>query len=199
MKIQLTDDQIWKGAFYELAIELGPRSDERLQLALSAIWGTPCLQGCYTDRNKAPEEQDQVEPSIVNLDIHGHLRGIAILSDEQRVPCGTVAIREEEGPDWLDFYIPIAVIEQIYKDVDGFFGMDHPKSRCWREPLDNWLAEIGREVFSAVVFRLGLIGCEVSGVAYASELIASGVPKARGISYLWPTPEGIQYYPTNRW
>jgi len=199
VKTQFTDDQTWKGAFYELAIELGHRSDERLQLALNAMWQTPCLTGCYTDHKREPEEQDQVEPSIVNLKIHGHLRGIAILPDKQRIPCGTVAIREEEGPDWFNFYVPLGALEQIYKEVGGFFGTDHPNSRCWREPLENWLAGMGREVFSAVEFRLGLIGCEVSGVAYASELTCSGVPEVRGIGYLWPTPEGVQYYPTNKW
>ncbi|MHC4086818.1 MAG: hypothetical protein ACYSWZ_03390 [Planctomycetota bacterium] len=199
MKTQFTDDEIWKGAFYELAIELGPRSDERLQLALSAIWQMPCLTGCYRDHNREPEEQDQVEPSIVNLEIYGHLRGIAILPDQQRIPCGTVAVREEEGPDWLDFYVPLSVLMQIYKEIGGFFGTDHPKSRCWREPLENWLAGIGREVFSAVEFRLGLIGCEVSGYQYASKLTCSGVPEVRGIGYLWPTPEGVQYLTTNKW
>ncbi len=135
----------------------------------------------------------------MNLDTYGHLLGIAILSDKQRIPCGTVDVREEEGPDWFVFYVTLQALMQIYKEVDGFFGTDHPKSRCWREPLENWLAEMGREVYSAVEFRLGLIGCEVSGYQYASELTCSGVPEIRGIGYLWPTPKGVQYFPTNKW
>ncbi|MHC4624889.1 MAG: hypothetical protein ACYS4W_13410, partial [Planctomycetota bacterium] len=76
MAARFTDNETWKGAFYELAIELGPRSDERLQSALRAIWQTPCLTGCYTDRNREPQEQDRVEANIANLKTHGHLLGI---------------------------------------------------------------------------------------------------------------------------
>jgi hypothetical protein len=199
MAARFTDNETWKGAFYELAIELGPRSDERLQLALRAIWQTPCLTGCYTDRKREPQEQDRVEPSIVNLMIQGHLLGIAILPDNQQIPCGTVAIREQEGPDWVVFYVPLGALVQIYNQVGGFFGTDHPKSRCWREPLENWLAEIGPGVFSTVQFSLGLIGCEVSGLTYASEVNQAGVPEERGIGYLWPTGERIKYFPTNKW
>lgn len=199
MKELFCDSQIWKGAFYELAIELSSRSDERLKIALSAIWKLPFFSWCQSDLYKETKEKDQGNFSNVNIKTYGHLRGIAILPDKQRIPCGTVSVREEEGIDWLDFYIPLGAIERTYKDVGGFFGTDHPKSRDWREPLENWLAEIGREVFSVVEFRLGLIGCEVSGVAYASELAISGVPKSRGIGNLWPTSEGIQYFPTNKW
>jgi hypothetical protein len=33
-----TADDAWSGGFYELALELGPRSDDRLRAALVALW-----------------------------------------------------------------------------------------------------------------------------------------------------------------
>jgi hypothetical protein len=200
MKTRFTDNETWLGGYYELAIELGARSDERLQDSLRAIWQMPCLTGCYVDRDREPEEQDRVEPSLAHLDINGHLQGIAILPDGQRIPCGTVAIREEGGPDWLDFYIPLGALEQIYQEVCGFpFGDPDPGSRAWREPLENWLAEVGRRVFSSVRFRLGLIGIEVSGTTYASQVADSGIPEVRRITYLWPSATEVQCLPSNKW
>lgn len=36
----------WAGGSYDLAIEVGPRSDARLQRVLTAVWSAAGVQGC---------------------------------------------------------------------------------------------------------------------------------------------------------
>jgi len=52
-----------------------------------------------------------------------------------------------------------------------------PLAGDWQLPINDWLVELGRHVFEVVPFRLGLVGFEVSGKAYAGELFEEGVPK----------------------
>jgi hypothetical protein len=200
MEKQFTNDNSWRGGFYELSIEVGPRSDERLQQLLEAIWKVPYLKGCYLDRDKEPEAQTVLKPSLEYLNNNGHLYGIATLPDKREVVCGTVAILEMEKTDWLDLYIPLGVLGHIYEEMGGFpFTDSGVKSQSWRQPLENWLAEIGQIVFSMVPFRLGLIGFEVCGQRHRSETSKNDIQEERRIGYLWPNSKGIQYLPTNKW
>src|SRR5690242_10116496 len=57
-----TDHDAWCGGYYELALELGPRSDVGLRTALKALWGHRDLDGCFLDRNREPGDQDRVSP-----------------------------------------------------------------------------------------------------------------------------------------
>lgn len=43
----------------------------------------------------------------------------------------------------------------------GGFPIDRADHEDWRRLIDNWLAEIGRSVFEAAPFRLGVVGFEV--------------------------------------
>jgi hypothetical protein len=49
-----TETETWLGGYYELAIELGSRSDERLLAALAAVWADPDLDGAYLSRDVEP-------------------------------------------------------------------------------------------------------------------------------------------------
>jgi hypothetical protein len=199
MKTKFKDNRSWCGGFYELCIEVSPHSDVRLQKALDAIWQIPYLKGCYTNRNQEPEEQKAVKPDLAEYN-NCHLQGIAILPDGQEIACGTVAIREKGRSDWLDFYVPLGALGQIYKEVGGYpFADFGSKSQSWRQPLEDWLAKIGCTVFSTVQFRLGLIGFEVSGTLHHLEMSKNDISEIRHIGYLWPTSEGIQYFSTNKW
>lgn len=191
-----TGPDTWLGGFYELAIELGLRCNERLDRAVQAVWRFPGLQGPFPSRDLEPSEQTLVTANSANLELHGHLRGVATLPSG-KAACGTVAVREDDGPDWLDFYFPMGGLSSAYP-VGGypFDSVDH---REWREPLEAWLAELGRFVFNAVPFRLGLIGFEASGMEYADDLAASGIPIERWGGYLWPQNGVMGYHATNRW
>ena len=52
MQPLFTPDGAWFGGFYELALEVGARSDDRLRAALAAVWSHPDLDGCYIDRGR---------------------------------------------------------------------------------------------------------------------------------------------------
>lgn len=203
----LNDDENWSGGFYELSIELGERDDSRLEKALLAVWRHASVQGCF-----APEYQffsgstparlvghNPVSLSLRSLEGLGHLRGVVELPDERQIVCGTVAIREDDGPDWLDFYLPLGALGRTDPRVRGFpFGDDYGVATFpWRQPIDHWLADIGSRVHDEVPYRLGLIGCEVSGEVYADQLVA-GVPDEHDIGYLLPLNGKLAYREANR-
>ena len=192
-----TKDDVWNGGYYELAIEIGPTSDQRLRTALTTIWSHPTLQGCYRDRRQEPDEQQQLNPQNDEVELEGHLQGIARLPNGIEVACGTCTIREENGSDWLDLYIPMGALSEGYEVETYPFGESGEYSEDWQRPVEDWLVAIGHHVFSQVKFALALIGFEVSGDYYAEEIENQGVPEQRFIGYLWPAGEKLTYYPRN--
>src|SRR5262245_29820054 len=98
-----TRDDAWYGGFFELALEVGPRSDDRLRAALAALWSHTDLDGCYDDHLREPSDQPRVQPRLGESG--SHLHGVARLPNGAHVACGSCLIREDEGPDWLVFYL----------------------------------------------------------------------------------------------
>jgi hypothetical protein len=188
----------WLGSFYELAIELGPQSDEKLAAASAALWRQETLDGPYGEKDREPSNQERVSPAlIVSDDLVTHLRGVATLPEGTRVACGSVAVREDETHiDWLDFYIPWGALETVYEiDYSGYETGNFETWRNWAEPLDGWFAEIARSIYAEVPFALALIGEEVSGQLYASELAAQGGPGEKHCSMLFPDEAGeLKWY-----
>jgi hypothetical protein len=188
-----TEYDAWCGGFYELALELGPRSDERLRAALVALWRHSDLDGCFRDRNQEPGNQERVPPECVEDGVH--CLGVARLPNGSRVACGSCVIREEDGPDWLDLYLPTGSLGNAYP-VGGFpfcGEADYPSP--WRSEVEDWLAEIGRTIAHVATFRLGLIGFEVSGAEYAANVAVQGIPAERFMGYLWPVGSRLEYFP----
>ncbi len=184
----------WHGGFYELAVEIGPTGDdEALDLALRVLWDAIRADGCYADRQKEPEQQQRLPATLETLLRHGHLLGRVNLPEGATVLCGALAVREEEGSDWLDFYLPLGALCRADSRVDAYpFAEDDHPSLPWRRPIDTWLAEAAAQIYRAVPYRLGLIGFEVSGQTHASEL-ASDPPSPRGIGYLLPSGGALRY------
>ena len=178
----------WAGGFYELAVELGPRSDERLQAALEAIWRREGLDGCYEDCDVEPSDQPQIAPTLET-----RLFGVATMPKGQQVACGTIIVREDEGPDWICFYLPLGALNTAY-DVGGYPFGGGSSSRPWREPLDDWLVRIAAAVFVAAPFPLALIGHEVSGTDYTDEVQKTGVPEERWAGMLWREDDRLVWH-----
>jgi hypothetical protein len=192
-----TAPDAWLGGFFELAMEVGPRSDERLRTALSALWTYPDLVGCYDDRGREPADQPRVAPD--SLESGTHALGVARLPNGARVTYGTCLIREgDEGPDWLDFYLPMGSLGTAYP-VNWFpFGSETDWPGPWRSEVEDWLAEVGLWVAQSAAFRLGLIGFEVSGLEYADDIATQGIPAERFVSYLWPSAGSVEYHRRTR-
>ena len=187
---------VWFGGFYELAIELGKPSDERLFEALKVLWQHSSLQGCYLEDDIEPDKQEQIEP-LPELLNRMHLYGLAQLPDGKKVACGSCIIREDDGSDWLDFYLPTGALGRAY-DIGGYpFDAAGFAHRDWQVSVDEWLKDIGTHIFSVVPFNLGLIGFEVSGEFYAAEILEKGIPAERHIGYLWSGGGRLKWYASN--
>jgi hypothetical protein len=189
-----TERGAWFGGYYELAIELGPRSDERLLSGLAAVWSRPDLEGVYLDRDLEPAQQRRhaVTSRSIQAD---HLLGLARLPNDVVVACGTCVIREDDGPDWLDLYLPMGSLATAYQVSGSPFDPEAIGPDEGRGILDTWLAAIGAAVYNHVSYRLALVGFEASGMAYADDVIRNGIPPRRGWGYLWPTGDGVTFYP----
>ncbi|MBK8024589.1 MAG: hypothetical protein IPK19_24985 [Chloroflexi bacterium] len=195
-----TEPYTWNGGFYELAIELGQRSDQRLLAALQALWGFPDLKGVFLDRAVEPHLQEQIV-LLSNCLLEGHLYGLARLPNAALIACGTVLVREDSGIDWLSFYIPMGALNRKYKTGGFPFGKadDDDNHGTWRAPLDTWMWTIGQYVFDHVGFDLALIGHEVLGEIYADNIRAMGIPPQRWVGYIWPEDGKLAYYPCTKY
>jgi hypothetical protein len=188
-----TANDAWSGGFYELALEVGPRSDYQLRSAQTALWSHPDLDGCFLDRDREPDQQLRVTPDC--LEEGPHLLGVAHLPNGTRVACGSCLIREMgEGPDWLAFYLPVTSLGISYPVGPFPFGTEADWPGAWRFEVEDWLASIGQWVARSASYRLGLIGFEVSGEAYAADIAVKGVPAKRVVGYLWPSDESVVYH-----
>jgi hypothetical protein len=172
-----TADKAWYGGFYELAIELGPRSDDRLRAALEALWSHPDIDGCYLDRGCEPADQPRRQPDCLESGLH--LLGVAQLANGSRLACGSCVIREvEDDSDWLDFYLPMGSLWTAYGGFPFSAGADWPEDP-WLFEVDDWLAKVGLWIARSASFRLGLIGIEVCGEVYAADITVQGIPAER--------------------
>jgi hypothetical protein len=142
--------------------------------------------------------QEPVLPTLANLERHGHLYGVATLPNGRRVACGTYAVREDEGPDWLSLYIPMGALSTAYEVGSYPFGTEGSSSE-WRRPLDARLVEIGRAIFSETRFGLALIGHEVSGDLYFDGIATRGIPEERYFGLLLQVDGELVWYPPNNY
>lgn len=191
--MNLLRPEVWYGGYYELAIELGETSDERLVAALEAVWRQREVIGPSADMMGVLRE-DERQSSAAWLD-RMHLHGEVHLPLGVAAPCGTCIVREEGGPDWLDFYLPLGGLSELVPEVGGYPVVDRPDEyAAWQRQLDEWLAGFGSRVYLNVPYRLALIGFEVSGECYAADVIATGVPAQRHFGMLWPERGKVSYY-----
>lgn len=68
--------------------------------------------------------------------------------------------------DWLDLSIPTGMLELSIR-------VDYPlhyATNPWLEELDDFLADLGRDIYETASFRLGIIGEEVSGLSSSEKL-----------------------------
>jgi hypothetical protein len=196
----LNDDANWAGGFYELALELGPKDDARLEQALLAVWRDACVSGCFVPEYRAgaagsPRRLIGHSPVVLGLDSlarYGRLDGIVRLPGGADVVCAAVAIHDDLA-DWLSFCLPIGALARTDRRIGGYpFGPgDGRRSLAWRRHIDDWLAGVAIGVFAEIQFRLGLIGCEASGEVHAEELATTQGPVHLG--YLLPATGGLRY------
>src|SRR5215468_6683065 len=163
MVTNFATEEIWSGGHYEIEIDLGLPSDERLCRALERIWSHPSLKGCCFSRDQEPQAQVRVTPGQHGL--ADPLYGLAALPNGATAACGTYVCRlqgESKKPvrDLLSFYAPLASLAKAY-DLGAYPFADGERAAKWRPQVDRWLVELGRFVFESVKFDLALVGWEV--------------------------------------
>ncbi len=159
------------------------------------MWSAGQVDGCLVRSDDGVHQP--VELSLSSLEQYGHLRGVVRTSGGEPIVCGVVTVRENEGDDWLDFYLPLGALVRRDARVGAFpFGDDGGAvSRAWRATLSMWLSDIGMATFEQVRFRYAAIGYEASGMSLP-ELDA----EERYFDVLRATVGGgVERLPVTRW
>src|SRR5215470_5129127 len=139
-------EETWRGGHYEIEMELGVPSDERLRAALERIWThrlpKGALKGCCFSRDQEP--QDQVRVNLQNHPLESMLFGVTTLPNGASAACGTFVCRltggKDEARDLLSFYVPLGSIAKPYA-IGGYPFSDVERAGEWRAQLDPWFAE----------------------------------------------------------
>ncbi|MFL1377398.1 hypothetical protein [Nocardiopsis protaetiae] len=186
--ISFRDETVWLNGFYQLAIEVGSRDDGCFGALVESVSAAAGVGEWYRRRDVEPEEQVPVACAMTSFRNGERLFGKVTLPNGRGVVCGLFAIRPEEYPHWLVFYIPGGALERV--------GLAYEDGVSWYRSgtVDDWFAEIGAQAFARVPFLLGVIGLEVSALTSAEEL--GGSPeKWHGTGFLIPGQEGLRYHP----
>src|SRR5688500_491504 len=134
--------------FYELAIQLGPRDDTRLERLLAAIWRLANAAGPFVRPEDGPSRSASLHVEGLSQLLHGVVR----LPNGRDVACGAMAIRDD-GPDCFIFYVPEGALERTDRRIAGFMGEENPASLVWRRPLDRWLADLAIRAYAEVPYQ----------------------------------------------
>lgn len=180
----IDDYSNWIGSFYELAIQLGPRDDTRLERSLAAIWRLANATGPFVRPDDGPSRS-------ASLTAEGHsqaLHGVVRLPSGADIVCGALPIRED-GPDLLIFYVPEGALER----VAGFMPGEDPASLVWRRPLDQWLADLAIRAYPEAHFELAVIGWEASAFLDEESAASKKSLAARHGAYVIPL-DGVPHY-----
>lgn len=198
----------WWGSFYELSMEYYPAgNDARLLAAMRALWSTPLLHGPLAGPSGEPDQAQQPVPAPVSIGAElgdlNRLYGVLALPGQRPLGCLSLTVREEQGSDWLDFCLPMGMLELAFPVVYPLLAPTNP----WLAEIDRVFLTLAEAVHAAQPFDLALVGEEVSGDAYASQITAADVAKG---GYLIPAglmqrlqpdvpsvmlPSGLHWFP----
>jgi hypothetical protein len=186
----LYDDENLRGGFYELVVQFEERDDRLLRAALIELWQRAGVEGCFTRQRK-----QVASVSEIDLSQGCDLCGVLELPGGARVVGVAITSHWDNGTDWLYFALPMGALARTDPRIGGFpFAPDFgAESLEWRKPIDDWLAEIGRAIYSVAPFRAGWIGMEPTSVA--GEVVPA---RERWVGYLIPSGGKLQYSPATR-
>lgn len=154
----------WHGSSLQVAIDLGPRNDERLLHAFRAAWASPCLDGPLP--SPGGDAAAALDGSLLEQEGSEHTYGTFELPDGgRRLGCEVFAIRDEQS-DWLEVAIPTGMLELAFPVEYPLVAAANP----WITDVEASLVEVADAVYRAVPFDLATIGEEVSGLFYAGSV-----------------------------
>ena len=199
--VNLADEELWKGGYFEAAIVLGKShdagADARLHSAISEVWTLPYLRNCSADRSG----KGDIDPAAEGLERIVTLYGWFDDPRTGSLPFTTSVVRETEEPDgddWLYAAVPLGGLCRKFPAVGGWPASDHETARSWIEPVEGVLAEIAIALSHKVPFAIAAIGYEISGAIGSSEYDGV-IPDRRRIGYVVPQDGIYCYLPTTVW
>lgn len=196
MRVFTDPPDAWYGSTFELVLDLGPASGERLLAAATAVWDAPELRGCYLEANKEPAEQCAVRPDDVMHNAPGaHLRGLATLPNGATVACSTYGLCIDGEADQLIVALPLGSLATAYPI--GAYPIDDGTPLDWRPELEDWFTALARRAWIPGSVRLGTIGAGTAGFLEAAPVLREGIPAERWEAYLWPGPDGPKVHRAN--
>ena len=190
MKPLFCHPDAWSGGYFELALELGPRSDERVRAALSVVWAHPTLAGCFEISDSEPEDQERIAPGDIAIEQNAY--GVADIPGVGRTCCLSIVFRESDGSDWLTLGVPMGSLAHVAPT--GAYPFEDDTDLSWRSAMYAWLRQIAETVSVHVPFQLGLIEHEVSGDTCADDVRREGIPSKRWFGYLWPENGQLEWF-----
>jgi hypothetical protein len=191
MQKLFTNDHTWSGGFYEIVFRLDESEDP--QQALSSLWSHPQLEGCYSDRNREPGQQEKVSP-VGSGDQH-HWYGLATLPSQEQCAAGSLWTHFENTGTWLTFYIPLGSLGKAYPiGAFPFSGPSTHSPKSWMLDVNDWLKGIAEGIFPRLQFSLALIGFEVEYLQVLEQL-RSGIPAERWEGILVVEEGQLTWYP----
>lgn len=81
------------------------------------------------------------------------------------------------------------------------FTDDAEGVRSWQEPLEEWLADLGRAVFEKAPFPIALVGFEGTTVSEdeLKPFLEGAMPEERWMGVLRREQDAVASYPTTIW
>jgi hypothetical protein len=118
----------WSDAFYELALELGPRDDARLGAAMSAPTHALGIETWFTQTSWRPARHEPVDnPMEVIRERANHVHDVVQVPIVGAIVCGLLAIREDhdDRTDWLILYLPGGALVRTHRLIaELFMGLE---------------------------------------------------------------------------
>ncbi|NUO52988.1 MAG: hypothetical protein HOV80_29430 [Polyangiaceae bacterium] len=181
----------WSGGWYEIAFEYRKGGTERAFAGLRALWSHPKVGPGYPESDIEPQHQTPLEPAA--LSASESVYGVCVLPSGASVPATSVLIEYEHGPCWLYFGFPMGSLDRtIPVGPQPFKELSEQR---WRRDVDQWLRELGADVFAKAPFDCALIGFEVDE-DMADQLTEGVVPERRWDSILLPRDGELGWYPS---
>src|SRR5690349_17678189 len=111
----IDDPANWAGGFYELAIDMGPPDDSRLDQAMKALWIAAGATGPFVRNHDGT--YGAAEIALGTLASTGSVGGTVEAPPFGKVVAGMRPVRLlDGGPDWLLFYLPVGALSRAHPD-----------------------------------------------------------------------------------
>lgn len=194
--VGFTDPDAWTGGYYELTMCYPAGAVDLAAAAVQSLWRLDALTGCYAERDIEPDQQQSLAPEEVCGE-HGDACGVCSLPTGDSVPCRIFRVDLDDDGVWVSLALPLGSLEKTDERIGGFPFGSVEGSWTWREPLERFLVDIGRQVYDQAPFRFAASAHEPEPDEFEAALAAGTLPGDRWDSLLLPIDGTLVYIPSS--